>query len=88
MRVRVPFVAYFSYRKDFFLIYSFFSYETSNGISRSEIGTVINKGQPNEHVVVEGRNSYINAKGEEQIFRYVADENGYRVLPLPRVVVS
>ncbi|XP_023954093.2 flexible cuticle protein 12-like [Bicyclus anynana] len=58
-----------------------FSFETSNGITRDEIGTIVNKGQPNEYISVKGRFSYINTEGIQEFVEYSADENGYTISP-------
>ncbi|XP_045764383.1 uncharacterized protein LOC123866748 [Maniola jurtina] len=56
-----------------------FSFKTSNGITRSETGAIINKGQPNEHVEVKGQYTYFDTDGKEELVLYIADENGYRL---------
>ncbi|XP_017775409.1 PREDICTED: flexible cuticle protein 12-like [Nicrophorus vespilloides] len=54
------------------------SYETSNGISASEEGYVINAGTENEAIAVRGQFSYIGADGQTYTVTYVADENGFQ----------
>lgn len=56
----------------------YYSYETSNGLSREETGEVVNVGTENEHIVVRGSYSYIDADGNMQEISYTADENGYQ----------
>ncbi|XP_075971124.1 endocuticle structural glycoprotein ABD-5-like [Anticarsia gemmatalis] len=68
-----------------------FSFETSNGISREEIGHLENVGQEDEHLVVEGSYTYTDVEGKLVVVRYTADKNGYRVEPpqlVPQVVYS
>lgn len=66
----------------------FFSFETSNGLQRSESGTLVNKGQPNEHIKVRGYYSYSDPDGKYVQINYTADENGYHVEPFsPSVMV-
>ncbi|XP_017774552.1 PREDICTED: flexible cuticle protein 12-like [Nicrophorus vespilloides] len=54
------------------------TYETSNGISASEEGQVINAGTDNEAVAVHGQFSYVGADGQTYTVKYVADENGFQ----------
>ncbi|XP_023952580.2 endocuticle structural glycoprotein SgAbd-5-like [Bicyclus anynana] len=58
-----------------------FSFATSNGMAREETGTIVNKGQPNEHIAVKGRYSYMDTEGKQEMVEYSADENGYIILP-------
>ncbi|XP_026328984.1 endocuticle structural protein SgAbd-6-like [Hyposmocoma kahamanoa] len=55
-----------------------FSYETSNGLTREETGEVVNVGTDDEHIVVRGVYSYVDADGNVQNVSYTADENGYQ----------
>ncbi|XP_075971125.1 endocuticle structural glycoprotein ABD-5-like [Anticarsia gemmatalis] len=56
-----------------------FTYETSNGITRQEVGHLVNAGTEDEHMVVEGSYSYTDVEGKLVVIRYTADENGYQV---------
>ncbi|CAH2237022.1 jg9514 [Pararge aegeria aegeria] len=63
-----------------------YSFETSNGISREESGSFFNVGQPNQHVLIIGRYSYINTDGKKEMVEYSADENGYSIYaPKPEI---
>lgn len=57
-----------------------FSFETSNGITRKESGYLVNVGQKDEHVVVEGSYSYTDVDGNVRTVKYTADENGYHII--------
>lgn len=70
------------------MIITFSSFNTSNGIQRSESGTLVNEGQPDEHVEVFGFYSYTDPDGKLVEIRYTADENGYHILMFPRPMVS
>ncbi|CAH0627172.1 unnamed protein product [Chrysodeixis includens] len=62
-----------------------FSYETSNGITRTETGNLVNAGQENEHIAVSGSYTYTDTDGEQVAVFYSADENGYKIdTPLNR----
>ncbi|XP_045492993.1 endocuticle structural glycoprotein SgAbd-5-like [Colias croceus] len=70
-----------------------FSFETSDGTRREETGTLVNAGQPDEHIAVLGSYSYIRSDGTLETVEYTADENGYKViiptnLPAVQVVQS
>ncbi|XP_017775406.1 PREDICTED: flexible cuticle protein 12-like [Nicrophorus vespilloides] len=54
------------------------AYETSNGISASEQGQVINAGQENESIAVRGQFSYVGPDGVTYTVTYIADENGFQ----------
>ncbi|XP_017775412.1 PREDICTED: flexible cuticle protein 12-like, partial [Nicrophorus vespilloides] len=54
------------------------TYETSNGISASEQGQVINAGQENESIAVKGEYKYVGDDGQTYTVTYVADENGFQ----------
>ncbi|XP_017786807.1 PREDICTED: flexible cuticle protein 12-like [Nicrophorus vespilloides] len=54
------------------------AYETSNGISASEQGQVINAGTENEAIAVRGQFSYVGPDGVTYTVTYVADENGFQ----------
>ncbi|CAH2237023.1 jg9515 [Pararge aegeria aegeria] len=58
-----------------------FSFRTSNGISRTETAAVEDKGL-NKIVIVRGLYTYIDTNGEEVFVEYIADDMGYRVLPV------
>lgn len=57
--------------------YSYFSYETSNGISAEEEGNVLNEGSENESIAVRGQYSFV-IDGVTYTVTYVADENGFQ----------
>ncbi|XP_038210661.1 endocuticle structural glycoprotein SgAbd-5-like [Zerene cesonia] len=57
-----------------------FSFETSDGTKREETGTVVNPGQPDEHIAVVGSYSFIRSDGFYETVEYKADENGYNIL--------
>nr|XP_021201021.2 endocuticle structural glycoprotein SgAbd-5 isoform X3 [Helicoverpa armigera] len=65
-----------------------FSFETSNGIKREERGRLVNVGQEDEHIVVEGSYSFLDDTGKLVFIRYTADENGYKIGPAPVDKVS
>ncbi|XP_047986779.1 uncharacterized protein LOC125226737 [Leguminivora glycinivorella] len=50
-----------------------FSFKTSNGLTRNEVGTVKN----DQKKSVEGSYSYTDPNGNEVIVQYKSDENGY-----------
>ncbi|XP_018320474.1 endocuticle structural glycoprotein SgAbd-5 [Agrilus planipennis] len=56
-----------------------FDFETSNGISRNEEGTLKNGGSENEAIEVHGSYTYTDPKTNQKItVTFVADENGYK----------
>jgi hypothetical protein len=65
----------------------FFSYETENGITAQEQGSIKNLGQKDEAAVVQGAFSYTSPEGYPVKLNYIADENGFRAegahLPTP-----
>ncbi|CAK1604170.1 unnamed protein product [Parnassius mnemosyne] len=61
----------------------FFRFVTSNGITRQESGRLVNAGQPDEHVNVEGFYSYTDSDGVLQKIYYTADANGYSIRTKP-----
>jgi hypothetical protein len=65
----------------------FFSYETENGITAQEKGSIKNLGQQDEAAVVQGAFSYTSPEGYPVKLNYIADENGFRAegahLPTP-----
>ncbi|CAG5040093.1 unnamed protein product [Parnassius apollo] len=63
-----------------------FRYVTSNGITREESGHLVNAGQPDEHVDVEGFYSYMDSDGVLQKIFYTADTNGYSIRTQPLLV--
>ncbi|KDR12717.1 Endocuticle structural glycoprotein SgAbd-2, partial [Zootermopsis nevadensis] len=64
-----------------------YSYETENGITAQEQGSIKNLGQQDEAAVVQGAFSYTSPEGYPVKLNYVADENGFRAegvhLPTP-----
>ncbi|KAJ8732710.1 hypothetical protein PYW07_015309 [Mythimna separata] len=65
-----------------------FSFETSNGLRRKEVGRVINPGAENQYTDVEGSFSYTDADGKLVEVFYSADENGYHVKEKPRKKIT
>lgn len=62
-----------------YLIFLFYvSYETSDGVSRSEEAQLKNVGTENEALVVRGTVTWIAADGQTYTLNYVADENGFQ----------
>ncbi|XP_065171660.1 flexible cuticle protein 12-like [Atheta coriaria] len=55
-----------------------YAYETSNGISQSEQGQLINAGTENEAIAVRGQYSYVGPDGVTYTVTYIADENGFQ----------
>lgn len=57
---------------------SFYRYETSDGVSRSEEAQLKNVGTENEALVVRGTVTWVAADGQTYTLNYVADENGFQ----------
>ncbi|XP_066253475.1 cuticle protein CP14.6-like [Euwallacea similis] len=55
-----------------------FNFETSNGISQQEQGTLQNAGSENEIMQVRGSYSFTGADGVVYTVTYIADENGFQ----------
>lgn len=55
-----------------------FRYETDNGISHSEQGTLRQTGNEEGGIAATGRYRYKGQNGETISVRYIADENGFR----------
>ncbi|KAL1494872.1 hypothetical protein ABEB36_010389 [Hypothenemus hampei] len=55
-----------------------FAYETSNGISQQEQGTLQNEGTDNEALQVRGSFTFTGADGVVYTVNYIADENGFQ----------
>ncbi|KAJ8921600.1 hypothetical protein NQ315_010506 [Exocentrus adspersus] len=55
-----------------------FAYETSNGLSQQESGSVINQGSENESISVRGQYTYTGADGVVYTVNYIADDNGFQ----------
>ncbi|XP_049822114.1 flexible cuticle protein 12-like [Aethina tumida] len=55
-----------------------YAYETSNGISGQEQGTLNNAGSENEAIAVRGSYSFTGPDGVTYTITYVADENGFQ----------
>ncbi|CAH0727797.1 unnamed protein product, partial [Brenthis ino] len=58
-----------------------YSFSTSNGITKSETGTVVDEGLPSQYILVEGKVFYITPDGNEEAWMYEADKDGFRLLP-------
>ncbi|CAH0727814.1 unnamed protein product, partial [Brenthis ino] len=58
-----------------------YSFETENGISRSETGelkeVLDEENKPHSVIIVRGSYSYINSEGKQDTITYVADETGF-----------
>lgn len=59
-------------------IFSYFSFETSDGISQQEQGQLVNQGSENEAISVRGSYSYTGPDGVVYTVTYIADENGFQ----------
>ncbi|KAF9798837.1 hypothetical protein SFRURICE_020401 [Spodoptera frugiperda] len=57
-----------------------FRFETSNGLKRQEKGSVVNQGQEDEYIQVQGSYSYIDTKGRLVNVVYRADKDGYHLI--------
>jgi Insect cuticle protein len=55
-----------------------FSYETSDGVSRTEEAEVKNAGTENEILVVRGTISWYAPDGQQYTVTFIADENGFQ----------
>lgn len=55
-----------------------FSYTQSDGQSREETINIINKGTPEQELIVEGKYSYTLENGEEYTVQYKADKKGFQ----------
>lgn len=55
-----------------------FSYETSDGVKRSEEGTIKNAGTENETLVITGTISWVGPDGVTYTIEFIADENGFQ----------
>lgn len=68
----------------------FFSYETENGISAQEQGSLKNVGDKEPAVVASGSYQFTSPEGLPVQITYVADENGFQpqgdVLPTPHPI--
>lgn len=56
----------------------YYSYETSDGVSRSESAVLKNQGTENEALSVRGTVSWTADDGQIYTLNYVADENGFQ----------
>lgn len=61
-----------------FLLCSPYSYETSDGVSRSESAQLKDVGLENPALQVRGTISWVAADGQQYTLNYVADENGFQ----------
>lgn len=57
---------------------NFFSYETSDGVSRQEEAELKNVGTDEEAISVRGSISWVAPDGQTYTLNYVADENGFQ----------
>lgn len=57
---------------------NFYSYETSDGVSRTEEAEVKNAGTENEILVVRGTIKWVAPDGQEYSITFIADENGFQ----------
>ena len=60
------------------MIFWIYSYETSDGVARSEQAELKNAGTENEALVVRGTVSWTAADGVVYTLNYIADENGFQ----------
>lgn len=60
------------------MTYLFFSFETSNGISREETGEVFNEKSDQETFAVYGSYRFTAPDGSEHLVHYIADKSGFR----------
>lgn len=67
--------------------FCFFSFDTSDGVSRQEEGVLKNPGTENEALSVRGTISWVAADGQTYTIDFIADENGFqpRGAHLPKV---
>ncbi|XP_026751362.2 endocuticle structural glycoprotein SgAbd-5-like [Galleria mellonella] len=65
----------------------YFSFKTSNGISREESGEVRNSGQNNQFIFIRGFYTYTDPDGQEVKVNYIADDNGYQIVSSPDTAV-
>ena len=67
-----------------------YAYETSDGVSVDQQGSVKNAGTENESINVQGQFSYKNDDGSPVSLVYIADENGFQPqgdhLPVPPAI--
>ncbi|XP_055383665.1 endocuticle structural glycoprotein SgAbd-9-like [Condylostylus longicornis] len=61
-----------------------FSYKTSDGSVREEVGIIMNPGTEQQEMVVMGSYGYEDSEGTRTVTMYTADKNGYK----PRVQVK
>lgn len=59
-------------------------YELDDGQMRQEVGVLMNKGTPDEELVVMGMYSYDGDDGNTYTTMYRADKNGYQ----PKIVIK
>jgi hypothetical protein len=57
---------------------AFYSYETSDGVSRQEEAELTNIGTENEALSVRGTITWIADDGQTYTLNYLADENGFQ----------
>ncbi|KAI5631981.1 insect cuticle protein domain-containing protein [Phthorimaea operculella] len=57
-----------------------FSFELSNGLARVETGRVVNRGEEDEHIQVQGHYKYTDENGEHIIY-YTAGKDGFQIVP-------
>ncbi|XP_022816548.1 endocuticle structural glycoprotein SgAbd-5-like isoform X2 [Spodoptera litura] len=69
-----------------------FRFQTSNGLVREESGIVVNPGQEDQYIDVQGSYSYIDTNGAVVDVKYSADKDGYHfnenIMGLPQTVVA
>lgn len=54
-----------------------FSFETDEGFSREEIGTVVNPGEENTFIAVIGSYKYFDSEGQIVEVHYTSDDRGF-----------
>ncbi|KAJ2946972.1 hypothetical protein O0L34_g16318 [Tuta absoluta] len=65
-----------------------FSFKTSNGLTREETGRVVNPGLEDEHIQVQGHYRYFDEDGAAHSVYYIADKDGYRIVPERKLPIS
>lgn len=76
--VNITYRCYKYAQNSLLILFVFFRYETSDGVSRSEQAELKNAGTENEALVVRGQISWIGADGQQYTISFIADEDGFR----------
>lgn len=62
----------------FWLIWSFYSYELTDGQKRNETIDLVKNDNGDEEIVSQGSYEFVGMYGERYRITYIADKNGYR----------